>query len=175
MMLSHHRKRDNGDGLDRVSEKYPPAQVPQEPKKLNRWILQRPMRYQMKNSQPSAEQRGPSRRDERSTSRERTPPRSSLQSIAMIHHSREERKLLQRSNRMNHRRPRNASPLIQMKTMKNLEMTLELLHMLNQLYQYSLTILVMKTVSAVTQSRDSERILVLSRSLRSDKMKSIGQ
>ena len=53
---------------------------------------------------------------------------------------------------MNHRRPRSTSLLIQMKTMKNLEMSLEPLQTLNLLHQYFVITLVMKTVSTATSS-----------------------
>ena len=58
-----------------------------------------------------------------------------------------ERKLLLKGNRVNHRRLKSTSLLIEMKTMKNLEMSLEPLQRLNLLYQHFLKNLVMKTVS----------------------------
>ena len=73
---------------------------------------------------------------------------------------------------MNHRRSRSKSLLIQMKTMKNLEMILEPLQTLKP------TVPVLPENSGDedseygdekrAQSRDSEKNLVLSRSLRSD-------
>ena len=124
---------------------------------------------------PSVEERGRSRRDERSRSRERTPPPSqdADESSAAVDpqnrvsdrsrspqeqegsrrqgpQQQRERKLLLRCNRVNHRRPRSTSLLIQMKMMKNLEMSLEPLQKLNLPYQYFLTTLVMKTVSTAT-------------------------
>ena len=67
-----------------------------------------------------------------------------------IHHSKEERKLLLENNRVNHQRPRITSLLIQMKTMKSLNMNQELLQIPNLLDQYFLIILVMKTVNTET-------------------------
>ena len=67
-----------------------------------------------------------------------------------IHNNKKERRLLLTSNRVTHQRPRSTSLLIQMKTMKNLEMSLEPLQTLNLLYQYFLVTLVMKTVSTAT-------------------------
>ena len=125
---------------------------------------------------PSAEQRSRSRRDERSRSRERTPPHSSSQdvdensatvdpqnrvsdrSISPQEHEgsrrqgpqQQKRKLLLKSNRENHRRPRSTSLLIQMKMMNNLEMSLEPLQTLNLPYQYFPITMVRKTVSTAT-------------------------
>ena len=86
-MISHHRKRDKGNGLDRVSE-YTLTHECQRHHKFNLWLLQNLMMYHMRTTdvnpaspsagpRPSAEQRGRSRRNERSRSRERVPPHSS--------------------------------------------------------------------------------------------------
>ena len=79
--------------------------------------------------------------------------------------NRRERKLLQKSSQVHRRRPRGTGPWIQMRTMKNIKMSLEPLQTLNLLYQYYLFIkdqqpvrrdqlpvqfLVMKTVSTAT-------------------------
>ena len=50
------------------------------------------------------------------------------------------RKILQKSCRVHHRRPRSTNPWIQMRTMKNLKMGLELLQTVNLLYQSHLFI-----------------------------------
>ena len=87
MMTSHHKKRDNGNGLDRVSE-YTLTHKCHRYHKFKLWSFQNLMMYQMRTftsmnpsspsagPQPPAEQRGRSRRDERSRSRERVPPHS---------------------------------------------------------------------------------------------------
>ena len=64
-----------------------------------------------------------------------------------IHTNKRERRLLQKSGPVIYEVPKSTSPLIQMRTMKNLETSLELLQTLNQLYQYFLKTLVMKTVN----------------------------
>ena len=81
-MISHHRKRGHGDGLDRVSETYPHAEAPQIPQGQpmdtpeadeisDEEFLDMNHSSPLVEPQPSAEQRGRSRRDERSRSRER--------------------------------------------------------------------------------------------------------
>ena len=79
-MISHHKKRDNGDGPDRCEGVHPHAQVPQEPQTQP---MVTPEADDVSHEDfsdmnpaspsteppPSAEQRGPSRRDERSRSR----------------------------------------------------------------------------------------------------------
>ena len=50
MMISHHKKRGNGDGLDRVSA-YTLMRKFQRNHKLNLWLLQKLMMYQMKTFQ----------------------------------------------------------------------------------------------------------------------------
>ena len=80
-----------------------------------------------------------------------------------IHHSKEERKALLSSNPVNPRRSKSTSLLIKMRTIKNLEMNLEPLQILNLLHQYFLFILMMKTVNSATNTVTEVR------SLRSDK------
>ena len=55
-----------------------------------------------------------------------------------VHKHRRERKILQKISRVHRKRPRSISPCIQMKTMKSLKMSLELLQILKLLYQYYL-------------------------------------
>ena len=64
-----------------------------------------------------------------------------------IHKNKRERRLLQKNNRVICQVPKRTSPLFQMRTMKNLKTSLELLQIINLLYQYFLITLVMKTVS----------------------------
>ena len=87
-MISHHKKRDNRTGPDRVSE-YTFMLKSHKYHKLNQWSLQEAdevpdedfsdMNPSSPSAEPppSAEQRRPSRRDERPRSRKRTPPHSS--------------------------------------------------------------------------------------------------
>ena len=55
-----------------------------------------------------------------------------------VHKIKRERKLLQKSSRVNCRRPESIRPWIQTQTMKNLKMIPQLLQILNPLYQYYL-------------------------------------
>ena len=125
---------------------------------------------------PSAEQRGRSRRDERSRSRERAHPHSSSQYAdedsatvdpqkrvsGRVERSPQEQEGSRRQGPQNQKGkktvaekqpseltevPESTSPLIQVRTMKNLETSLEPLEPLNLLYQHFLITLVMKTVS----------------------------
>ena len=52
-----------------------------------------------------------------------------------IYKHKRERKLLQKSSRVHRRRPRSTSPRIQMKTMKNVKISMELLLTFSLLYQ----------------------------------------
>ena len=185
MMICHRRKRGHGNGLDRVSEhihthKHPNTQTPQVPPRStdgysqNLMISDEELSVMNHSSplvepQPSAEQRGRSRSDERSRSCERTPPRSCQQKLdessATVDpqnrvsdrsrspqeqegsrrqdpHQQKGKKLLQKGNRANHQRPRRTSLLFQMETMKSLKMNLEPLQLPNLLDQYFLLILV---------------------------------
>ena len=85
----------------------------------------------------------------------------------MIRHSKEERKLLLKGNRVNHRRRRSTGLLIQVKTMKSLKMNLEPLQILNLLHQCFLAILVMKTVNTARNTVHKVRILEGQYSIRS--------
>ena len=49
-MIIHHKKRDNGDGLDRVSEDTLMRKFHRK-HKFNLWLLQKLMRYQMRTFQ----------------------------------------------------------------------------------------------------------------------------
>ena len=89
-MISHHKKRDNGNGSRSRERIHLHAQVPQVPQTQP---MVTPEADEVSDEDfsdmnpsspsagppPSAEQRGRSRRDERSRSRERAHPHSSLQ------------------------------------------------------------------------------------------------
>ena len=95
---------------------------------------------------------------------ERNQSSSSSQSYGVnngdrIHHSKEERKLFLRSNRVNHQRLRSTSLLMQMETMKSLKMNLEPLQLPNLLDQYIQIFLVMKTVSTAMNTVHKVRTL----------------
>ena len=191
-------------GRSRSRERaHPPVQVPQEPQ-IQPMVTPEPDdnisddEFTVINPSspsagppPSAEQRGRSRRDERSRSRERVPPHSSSHASqqpqpvvppsgvqqtqtlatqgededsatvdpqkrvsdrsrspqyikkthgARVHKNRKERKLLQKSHRVNYRRQRSTSPWIQVRKMKKLKTSLEPPQTLNLLCQYYLFI-----------------------------------
>ena len=92
MIIIHHKKRDNGDGLDRVSE-YTLMHKCHKNRKFDLCLIQNSDEVSDEDFSdmnpsspaigppPSAEQRRRSRRDESSRSRERTPPHSSSQDV----------------------------------------------------------------------------------------------
>ena len=174
-------------GRSRSRERvHPPAQASQEPQLQPMDTPDEELSDMNPSSpsagpQPSAEQKYLSRSDERSRSRERTPPQSFPQDLdessatvdpqgrvsdsyeksheEVIHHSNEEGKLLLKGNRVNHQRLRSTSLLIQMKPMKNLEMNLEPLHLPNLLDQCFRITLVMKTVNTARNTVHKVRTL----------------
>ena len=90
MTISHHKKKDNGDGLDSVNEytlthkchrnhKFKPTVTPEPDDISDEDFSDMNPSTPSAGPPPSAEQRGRSRRNERSRSRERVPPHSSSQ------------------------------------------------------------------------------------------------